>query len=106
MTTVQASCPSCGVVRLNSDRVALTHDHQTYVFRCPLCRIGVTKRADRNIVKLLQAAGVVTLGVGYGEMPEVVTAPVAPIITNDDVLDFHLNIDAELDGLLGYGPVS
>lgn len=98
MTIIQVGCPDCGHVRLEADLVALREDKKEYHFVCPKCRLGVTKTADVRIVSLLLSAGVVT-GVWSEEKPPAVVDDLAPL-TVDDLLDFHQQIDEELEALL------
>ena len=57
MTTIRATCPSCGDVRLKASdvvvRVCANDNKGSYCFRCPSCGLRVTKSADSRIVDLL-----------------------------------------------------
>jgi predicted RNA-binding Zn-ribbon protein involved in translation (DUF1610 family) len=98
MAVIRSKCPTCGDVDMSSDAVSLTADHRHYVYVCPVCGRGVVKKAGAPAVRMLLDAGVVTLGVTAEEHnPDAVKAPGAPAITYDDLIDFHANIDAELE---------
>ena len=62
MTTIRATCPSCGDVRLKASdvvvRVCANDNKGSYCFRCPSCGLRVTKSADSRIVDLLASSGV------------------------------------------------
>lgn len=106
MTTIKATCPSCGEVSLTPDQMALHVDQSganrsSYEFTCPACEEAVVKPADERIVRLLMSGGV----------PVVEEAPVSelarrrfsgPAFTHDDILDFHtmLEGDAWFEALL------
>lgn len=94
-TTIRTNCPRCGVVDItDSKAVSIGHDKTTYEFICPSCEEVVIKDADRKVVSLLVAAGVEVAS------PPLPPAPHVPPITPDEILDFHENIDSELDKLL------
>jgi hypothetical protein len=96
MTTIRATCPTCGEVGLTPEEIELRVDESDssasfYAFACPSCFGQVRKPADERVVRLLISGGV-----------EVLEAPVAgppprklserfdgPGITHDDILDFH-----------------
>lgn len=92
---IRTTCPEDGDVDLPNTDVALTFDHKLYVFRCPACGRGIAKKTDRKIVALLQRVGVPTLPNDADPLGE----PLPPF-TLDDLIDFHQNIDAELEALL------
>ncbi len=92
MATLRTSCPACGDVDLPADQVAMTYDLAQFVFQCPSCHIGVTKKTDARIIVLLRKAGVVVLGAPPAVRP--------PPITLDDLIDFGLHFDAEIAALL------
>ena len=62
MTTIRASCPSCGDVDLTVGDVSVrvcANDHSgSYTFRCPECELAVAKQADPTVVELLVSSGV------------------------------------------------
>lgn len=104
MTTIKASCPSCGEVELTADEVRLrvcTHpDLSYYAFDCPECLDEVRKPADDHIVNLLIAGGV---SAEVWEVPEEAMEPHSGTpFTYDDLLDFvvALNECADLMALV------
>ena len=91
MTTIRASCPSCGDVDLTvedvSVRVCSNDQRGSYSFRCPECQLAVAKPADPNVVELLVASGV---RMDVWELPaELWETRVGEPISHDDLLDFH-----------------
>lgn len=95
MTTIKASCPSCGEVELTSHDVALmVCNHAAlsyYAFDCPSCAEEVRKPADEHVISLLLSGGVPAQ---VWEVPaEVLEPKVGPSITYDDLLDFALMLD-------------
>ena len=102
MMTIRTTCPHCGEVDLPACDVAMTFDQAQYVFQCPACGLGIAKKTDRKIISALIRAGVVTLGTPPAQDPtEMQQQPEPPALTLDDLIDFGLNIDAELSALLG-----
>lgn len=104
MTTIRATCPTCGEVELTPDDIQLrvcTHAPASYYqFNCPLCHIEVQKPADDRVVQLLISGGVAA---SVWELPEEFTEDRGgPPLTMDDLLDFHLLLDREdwFDSLL------
>lgn len=91
MTTIRATCPTDGEVDLQPPDVKIDSEEAHYAFVCPKCDELIEKRADRKIIALLRGAGV-------GFASELVEGP--PVITEDDILDFHDHIDDELEELL------
>src|ERR1044071_8763337 len=57
MATIRASCPTCGDVELTTRDVTVqvcsTNNQGSYAFRCPDCRMAVSKPAEARIVDLL-----------------------------------------------------
>jgi predicted RNA-binding Zn-ribbon protein involved in translation (DUF1610 family) len=116
MTRIRATCPSCGEVDLQPTDIRLeivgdgdidVRDGSYYAFSCPDCAGMVTKPADDRIARLLRSGGVV---VTYRSVSPQVDAeiaravalldhpegmPVAPPLTPDDLLDFHLFLQGE-----------
>jgi hypothetical protein len=91
MATIRASCPDCGDVELTSRdmkvRVCADDNSGSYAFRCPSCRMAVTKAAEQRIVDLLVSSGV-TAQVWH--LPaELSETRVGPNLTHDDLLEFH-----------------
>ena len=62
MTTIRASCPTCGDVELTvkdvTVRVCAEDNSGTYSFVCPECTQAVSKPAEPRIVDLLVSSGV------------------------------------------------
>jgi hypothetical protein len=91
VTTIRASCPSCGDVDLTVGDVSVrvcADDHRgSYSFRCPECQLAVAKAADPNVVELLVSSGV---KMAVWQLPaELWEARVGEPISHDDLLDFH-----------------
>lgn len=91
MTTIKATCPTCGEVDLTAEDVLLriggNKTSNTYGFSCPTCTDFVEKPADERIVRLLLSGGV---------MPVLIHIPAealeqhdGPPISHDDLLAFH-----------------
>lgn len=109
MTTIKATCPSCGEVALTPPDIDLRVDPRDtdasfYAFVCPSCEGDVRKPADDRVVRLLISGGV--------EAREMVVEPPRrrlserfdwPRLTHDDLLDFHalLQSDCWFDRLVG-----
>lgn len=96
MTTIKATCPSCGDVDLTPEDVRVTVARQmgwsTYTFTCPTCRESVSRPADDDVVQLLTGAGV---RIEHLRIPQEYLESLALSYTNnaltqDDVLDFAL----------------
>ncbi|WP_341253514.1 hypothetical protein [Euzebya pacifica] len=95
MTTIKATCPTCGEVALTPDDIELRVDQDRtegsfYGFECPRCTAQVRKPADERVVRLLVSGGVPVLPVE----DEPVRVKLSerfdhPRITHDDLLDFH-----------------
>lgn len=111
MTTIKASCPTCGEVALAAGEIALQVDaagtDSAYTFRCPACYVSVRKPADGRVVRLLVSAGVRVHALDPGDRrgishPEEPAADLGPL-TADDLLEFHeaLEGDAWMSELFG-----
>lgn len=92
MTTIRATCPGCGDVKLTvtdvTVRVCADDNQGSYCFRCPTCGSGVAKDADPRIVDLLVSSGV---RMNVWHLPaELCESKLGPALTPDDLLDFHL----------------
>jgi hypothetical protein len=96
MTTIRATCPTCGEVELTSKdlelKVCTYSPSSFYRFDCPLCHEDVRKPADDRIVQLLISGGVQA---SVFEMPGEGADPQAPAFTIDDLLDFRLLLQTE-----------
>lgn len=95
VTTIRASCPTCGDVELTvadvKVRVCAADNRGTYSFRCPTCAMCVVKGAEPRIVDLLVSAGV---ALEVWHLPAELSEPrCGPPITHDDLLDFHALLD-------------
>lgn len=97
MATIRASCPDCGDVELTSAnitvRVCSEDNRGSYVFRCPSCRMAVTKSAEPRIIDLLVSSGV-RLDVWHlpAELQEI---RLGALFTHDDLLEFHELLDGD-----------
>lgn len=105
MTTIKATCPTCGEVSLTSEDVELrvfpdgAHE-DFYAFDCPDCAQRVRKPADARVVRLLRTGGVEpTEAADHPEQPPQDLPP----ITRDELLDIHelLQRDDWLDAAVG-----
>lgn len=95
MTTIRATCPTCGEVELTPDDIELrvcTHAPASYYqFECPLCSDVIQKPADDRVVQLLISGGV---SATVWELPdEVREERIGPAFSYDDLLDFHLLLE-------------
>jgi len=89
VTTIKASCPSCGEVELTSADVRLqVYNHAPlsfYAFDCPGCVSEVRKPADEHVVSLLLSGGVACT---VWDVPaEAFETHAGPALTYDDLLD-------------------
>ncbi len=94
MTTIKASCPTCGEVELTPADVALmvcSHAPLSYyAFCCPTCSEEVRKPADDHVVSLLVSGGVPAQ---VWDVPAEVLEPRSgAALTYDDLLDFALHL--------------
>ncbi|MDQ3538353.1 MAG: hypothetical protein M3415_06125 [Actinomycetota bacterium] len=96
MTTIKATCPSCGEVGLTPDEIELrVSEHGAaasyYAFTCPSCQIVVRKPADERVVRLLVSGGVPVLQLDPPAAPprQLGERFDGPPLTHDDLLDFH-----------------
>lgn len=101
MTTIKATCPTCGDVDLRPRDihvvVAPAADWATYTFTCPACQDDITKNADEEVVTLLRSAGV---RVEKVKVPAEALEPhYGPVISHDDLIDFG-RIMAHTDDLI------
>lgn len=97
MTTIKASCPTCGEVALtNHDitlRVCNRHaEISYYAFECPSCFNDVRKPADDHIVSLLMSGGV---RAQLWDVPAEALEPKLGLpLDYDDLIDFHRELQA------------
>ena len=94
MTTIKASCPTCGEVELTPADVSLmvcSHAPMSYyAFTCPTCTEEVRKPADDHVVSLLVSGGVPAQ---VWELPaEALEPKTGAVLTYDDLLDFALEL--------------
>lgn len=91
MTTIRATCGTCGDVELTTEdvQVMISEDtgEGTYSFRCPLCQEVVVKGSPRHTIDLLVSAGVRYST--WGTPAEAPLDPTAPSFDYDDLLEFH-----------------
>lgn len=97
MTTIKASCPTCGEIDLSADdivlRIGAKKVANSYGFTCPYCGEFVQKMADDRVVRLLLSGGVVPVPV---HVPAEALEPhEGPPITYDDLLSFHELLSGE-----------
>jgi hypothetical protein len=96
VTTIKATCPSCGDVDLTPADVTVTVARElgwsTYTFRCRSCAEAVVKSADEETVRLLSGAGVRVerMAIPLEFLESRVLTRTNPPLTEDDVLDFGL----------------
>ena len=93
MTSVEATCPSCGGVWVLPDeivvRVCVDLQSSAYTFRCPECGQRAVKPATDRIVDLLTSVGA---SLEMWSLPDELREPRSggPPISHDDLLDFHV----------------
>jgi endogenous inhibitor of DNA gyrase (YacG/DUF329 family) len=100
MTTIKATCPSCGEVGLTPQDIDLRVDEtgaedSFYAFTCPTCQNRVRKQADERIVQLLLSGGVPAQVIRKPAYPERKPAGQLPRLCADDLLDFHQVLDGD-----------
>jgi len=97
MTTIKATCPSCGEIDLTAEDILLriggSKSANTYGFSCPTCTDFVEKPADERIVRLLLSGGVMPVLVHVPA--EVLEHRAGPPISHDDLLAFHEMLDRD-----------
>ena len=94
VATIRASCPTCGDVELTSQdvsvQVCISNNQGSYAFRCPSCRVAVSKAAEQRIVDLLVSSGV---RLSMWDLPAELYEPKSgAAFTHDDLLDFHYSL--------------
>jgi hypothetical protein len=94
MTTIKATCPSCGDVDLKPKEIhvvlAPAAGWATYQFVCPSCEDEITKSADDEVVTLLRGAGVTVERVHVPA--EALELHFGAPIGHDDLIDFGLRL--------------
>lgn len=102
MTTIKATCPTCGEVDLTAQDIELRiasgdEEESAYSFECPVCVCRIWKPADERIIQLLLSGGV--KAVFAEQIPDLDSFPP---FTYDDLLDFHFELenDSSLQSLL------
>ena len=92
MTTIKASCPSCGDVELTPHQerlvVCSVKSWSYYAFSCTTCQEEIRKPAGRDVVALLISGGVVAEP--WNIPAEALEEHEGPSLNYDDVLDFAL----------------
>ena len=106
MTTIKASCPSCGDVELTPAQVRLVvcsvKSWSYYAFTCTTCQEEVRKPAGRDVVALLISGGVVAEP--WSVPAEALEQHDGPALTYDDVLDFALWLNSAAFARYGITP--
>lgn len=96
MTTIKATCPTCGEVALTPADIDLRVDHEDadesfYAFTCPACLSVVRKPADGRVVRLLMSGGVTARAIE----PPLGARFDGPALRPDDLLDFHALLETD-----------
>jgi ribosomal protein S27AE len=97
VASIKAECPRCGVVRLRvpdlTVRVCVDDERGAYRFHCPRCSDAVIHDASAAICALLVSVGVQE---EVWRLPaELLEEHTGPMLTPDDLLDFHLLLERE-----------
>jgi hypothetical protein len=94
MTTIKATCPTCGEVDLTANdidlRISNGDEGSSYGFGCPVCREPIRKPADSRVIQLLLSGGV-KANIIVGERTEFD----GPAFTYDDLIDFHFQLESD-----------
>lgn len=99
-TTVKATCNlGCGDVTLTTAdvvvRICTDTGEGEYRFKCPKCNKLVVKNASPPILNLLEESGVKK---EEWQLPqELFELREGPVITLDDIIDFHEELERGLD---------
>jgi hypothetical protein len=95
MTTIKATCPTCGEVELTADDLTLMVCSQAplsyYAFRCPRCIEEIRKPADDHIISLLVSGGV--RATNWAVPAEALESHAGDSINYDELLDFALAME-------------
>jgi hypothetical protein len=91
---VRTTCPTCGDVEMTIGdlrvRLCSTTDEGSYAFRCPSCRLLVSKPIETSVVDVLVLAGVELV---VWQMPaELDEHHSGPPVSYDDLLEFHFQL--------------
>ena len=97
VATIKASCPTCGDVELTTRDVQVlvcsTNNQGSYAFRCPDCRLSVSKPAESRVVDVLVASGV---RLSVWQLPAELDEPhFGEPIGYDDLLAFHFELKGD-----------
>jgi hypothetical protein len=103
VTTIKATCPTCGDVDLTPADVLVTVSREMgwskYTFNCPSCDEAISKPADDDVVQLLTSAGVriKKLRIPDEYFDGLMVAETVTRLSEDDILDFALWIESTDD---------
>lgn len=88
MALIRASCPECGDVELGSNQIQgqIWDGRESYIFRCPVCRMTIPKDCDAQVIQILGAAGCKIVSI---EPPKWETLETSVDLTVDEIIDFH-----------------
>lgn len=91
MPIIRASCPTCGDVDIAPDAMTVmlcsSNGEASYVYRCPACKMVVSKAVDRRIVEILVSSGV---RIHFWRLPEESDEEITgPPVDFDDLIEFH-----------------
>lgn len=97
VATIRATCPDCGDVELSAQQMQIlvcsADLAAAYAFRCPVCRLMVTKPTDHRVVDVLVSSGV---PLRTWDVPaEIEEIHDGPAITWDDLLEFHFRLSED-----------
>ncbi len=91
---IRTTCPTCGDVEMTIRdvrvRLCSTTNQGSYSFRCPSCRLLVSKPIEPSVVDVLVLAGV---RIVVWAMPAELDEPhVGEPVSYDDLLEFHFQL--------------
>lgn len=94
MTTIKASCCTCGEVELSPRDITLNvsarmPERSHYVFDCPVCKDRVEKPAGDDVIALLVHGGLVNK-TPWEPPTHPEDPPGGPPLTEDDLIQFGL----------------
>lgn len=94
MTSIKASCPTCGEVEMTENDIILMVSNTTgrsyYEFDCDKCDLQIRKPADNEVISLLVRGGVTATVL---DLPaEFLETKTGLRISYDDILDFALKL--------------